>query len=72
MFQVQAEQNHMRSQLEKAEQQLVTIKKEKDDLQKKLQSADNTLNAHNTTVANFEAKIEKFQKEKVSVKTVGP
>ena len=70
MLQVQAEQNQMRSQLEKAEHQLVAVKKDKEDLQKKMQSAEHTLNTHNTTVANYELKIEKMQKEKASALTI--
>ncbi len=64
---MQAEQNQVRSQLEKAEQQLVLVKKDRDEMRKKLQAAEHTVNTHNTTVANFEEKINKMQKEKVNI-----
>ena len=67
--QVQAEQNQIRGQLEKAEHELISVKKDKDELHKKLQSSENAMNSYNSTVANFEAKIEKLQKEKVSTCT---
>ena len=66
LHQVQAEQNQIRGQLEKAEHELISVKKEKDDLHKKLQSSEHAMNSYNSTVANFEAKVEKLQKEKVS------
>ena len=66
LHQVQAEQNQIRGQLEKAEHELISVKKEKDELHKKLQSSEHAMNSYNSTVANFEAKVEKLQKEKVS------
>ena len=68
-FKVQAEQNQIRGQLEKAEHELTSVKKEKDELHKKLQSSEHAMNSYNSTVANFEAKVEKLQKEKASLST---
>ena len=69
IIKVQAEQNQIRGQLEKAEHELTTVKKEKDEWHKKLQSSEHAINSYNSTVANFEAKVEKLQKEKVSPST---
>ncbi len=61
---MQAEHNQLTSQLEKSQNDNTILKKDYDDLKKKLQSAEHSLNSHNSVVREYEDKIAKILKEK--------
>ena len=61
---MQGEHNQLTSQLEKSQNENTTVKKDYDDLKKKMQSAEHSLNSHNSVVREYEEKLVKLNKEK--------